>query len=240
MKLDKHSSIPLYAQLRELIVERIQDGEYKQGDRIPSEMQLCKELDLSRPTVRQAISELVSDGILEIHKGRGTYVATEPERLAIPHFTALSFSFLNLNSYDDIELRPMMLVEPESDLDEIFGFTGKHPGYWLAQWPIYYDHQIHGWCSSYIPVSIFPDLGQSISSGKRMVDIKSNKYAFLPTKGSVNAIARPARNREAKMLEIPRRSFVLAVEGPLFARNGSICEVIRAALRPELIRLEIN
>ena len=57
MKLDKHSSIPLYAQLRELIVERIQDNSYKQGERIPSEMQLCEELDLSRPTVRQAISE---------------------------------------------------------------------------------------------------------------------------------------------------------------------------------------
>ena len=149
---------------------RAQEGEYKQGDRIPSEMQLCKELDLSRPTVRQAISELVSDGILEIHKGRGTYVSTEPERLAIPHFNALSFSFLNLNSYDEIELRPVMLVEPESELDEIFGFTGKHPGYWLAQWPIYYDHQIHGWCSSYIPVSIFPDLD------KASVPAKNGRY----------------------------------------------------------------
>ena len=47
-----------------VIVERIQDGEYKQ-ETDPSEMQLCKELDLSRPTVRQAISELVSDGILK-------------------------------------------------------------------------------------------------------------------------------------------------------------------------------
>lgn len=240
MKLDKHSSVPLYAQLRELIIERIQNGEYAQGDRIPSEMQLCKELDLSRPTVRQAISELVSDGILEIHKGRGTYVATEPERLSIPHFNSLSFSFLNLNSYEDIELRPVTLVEPDNELDELFGFTGKHSGYWLAQWPIHYDNQIHGWCSSYIPVSIFPDLGQSISSGKRMVDIKSNKYAFLPNKGSVYIVARPARNKEAVMLEIPRRSYVLSVEGPLYSRNGSVCEVVRTALKPELIQLEIN
>ena len=73
-----------------------------------------------------------------------------------------------------------------------------------------------------------------------MVDIKSNKYAFLPNKGSVNVVARPARNKEASMLEIPRRSFVLAVEGPLYARNGSVCEVIRTALKPELIELEIN
>jgi len=69
MKLDRHSSVPLYAQLRELIVERIQEGVYGQGERIPSEITLCEELGLSRPTVRQAISELVSDGILESPQG---------------------------------------------------------------------------------------------------------------------------------------------------------------------------
>ena len=88
MKLDRHSSVPLYAQLRELIVERIQDGIYRQGEPIPSEMTLCEELDLSRPTVRQAIAHLDSDGILEIQKGRGTFVAVEPERFSIPHFNA--------------------------------------------------------------------------------------------------------------------------------------------------------
>jgi GntR family transcriptional regulator len=41
-------------------------------------MALCQELSLSRPTVRQAIAELVSEGILVIVKGRGTFVADEP------------------------------------------------------------------------------------------------------------------------------------------------------------------
>ncbi|HZJ90704.1 MAG TPA: GntR family transcriptional regulator [Oscillospiraceae bacterium] len=241
MKLDKHSSIPLYAQLRELIVERIQDNSYKQGERIPSEMQLCEELDLSRPTVRQAISELVSDGILEIQKGRGTFVAKQPERLRIPHFNSLTFSFLNLTSYEDVGLQPISLIEPNAELDEIFGFTEKrHPGYWLAQWPIVYDNIVHGWCTSTIPVQIFPDLGQAISSGKRMLDIKSNKYAHLPVKGSVTLLARPARNNEAQMLEIPRRNIVLAVEGPLFGRNGNACEFLRTALRTDMLSLEIN
>ena len=242
MALDKHSSIPLYAQLRELIVERISRGEYEQGSRIPSEMQFCKELDLSRPTVRQAISELVSDGVLEIHKGKGTYVAREPERLAIPHFTAMTFSFLAMNSYENIGLKPIRLVEPEDDLDALFGIKSRqnHPGYWLAQWPVTDGEQIFGWCQSYIPVQLFPDLGQSVSAGKRMVDIKSNKYAYLPQKGSIYLMARPARNREASQLDVPRRSFILAIEGQLFARNGYVCEVIRTALRPDLIKLEIN
>ncbi len=130
MKLDRHSSVPLYAQLRELIVERIQEGEYRQGERIPSEITLCEELELSRPTVRQAIADLVSDGILEIQKGRGTFVAVEPDRLLIPHFNALTFSFLNLSTYEDINLQPVQHVTPILKLTQLNIPDVKHAGYW--------------------------------------------------------------------------------------------------------------
>ncbi|NLZ71944.1 MAG: GntR family transcriptional regulator [Clostridiaceae bacterium] len=242
MRLDKHSSIPLYAQLREVLVEDIQDGVYKPGDRIPSELDLCKEHDLSRPTVRQAISDLVSDGILNIEKGKGTYVALEPERLVIEHFNALTFSFLNFDTYEGVGLKPIKLMEPDPILDKMFKFPADkpHPGYWLAEWPLNMEKEILGICQSYIPVQMFPELGQSISAGKRMVDIKSNKYAMLPQKGSLNILSRPAKNKESKALNIPKRTFVLAIEGPLFARNSHVCEVLRVALRPDLVQLELN
>ncbi|HHU53550.1 MAG TPA: GntR family transcriptional regulator [Clostridiaceae bacterium] len=242
MRLDKHSSIPLYAQLRELLVEQIQDGRYKPGDRIPSELTLCEELDLSRPTVRQAIADLVADGILVIEKGKGTFVAKEPERFVIEHFNALTFSFLNFDTYEGVGLKPIKLMEPDPELDRMFKFPPDkpHPGYWVVEWPLQIDHEILGICSSYVPVQIFPKLGQSISAGKRMVDIKSNKYAMLPQKGSLNVLARPAKNKEAKALNIPRRTFILAIEGPLFSRSGHVCEVLRVALRPDLVQLEMN
>lgn len=242
MKLDKHSSIPLYAQLRDLIIKRIQDGTYPPGSRIPSEMDYCRELDLSRPTVRQAIAELVSDGVLEIRKGRGTYVAEEPERLEIPHFTALSFSFLNMVSYDNIGLKPIRLIEPDPEIDRFFKISeeASHPGYWLAEWPVNNGEQILGLCQSYIPVQLFPELGQGISLGKRMVDMKSNKYAYLPQKGSLSLSCRPARHKEASSLEIPKRSYVMALEGSLYSRSGHVCEVLRIILRPDLLKIEIN
>lgn len=242
MKLDKHSSIPLYAQLRELIVERIQSGDYAPSTQIPSEMDFCAELDLSRPTVRQAISELVSDGVLEIHKGKGTFVAREPERMEIPHFTAMSFSFLNLSNYENIELKPIKLLEPDPEIDRLFKLPEKqsHPGYWLAEWPLNDKEITLGRCYSYIPVQLFPELGQSISTGKRMVDIKANKYAYLPQKGSLSLSCRPAKNKEASGLDIPRRSYIIALEGPLFARSGHVCEVLKIILRPDLIKIEIN
>ena len=60
--INKFSSVPLYNQLIELLLQKINDGEYKAGEKIPSEQDLCEMYDISRPTVRQAIKELVQKG----------------------------------------------------------------------------------------------------------------------------------------------------------------------------------
>jgi GntR family transcriptional regulator len=57
--LDSNSSITLYNQIREYILENIRLGNYKKGQRIPSERELSSILGVSRMTVRQAISSLV-------------------------------------------------------------------------------------------------------------------------------------------------------------------------------------
>jgi GntR family transcriptional regulator len=75
-QLDKHSPMPLYYQLMNIIEELINSGTYKPGELIPSENQLCKQYEISRTTVRQAIQELVNSGKLIRTQGRGTFVNT--------------------------------------------------------------------------------------------------------------------------------------------------------------------
>ncbi len=78
MKIDKSSKIPLYYQLEQILLEKIESGEYRPGDRIPTEMELQEMFGVSRMTVRQAISRLVNAGKLRAEQGRGTFV-TEPK-----------------------------------------------------------------------------------------------------------------------------------------------------------------
>lgn len=74
--IKKDSPIPLYYQIKERIQESLDNDIFKVGETIPSEMELCKLFDVSRPTVRQAISELVNEGSLKKIKGKGTFVAS--------------------------------------------------------------------------------------------------------------------------------------------------------------------
>lgn len=69
------SSEPIYKQIIKAIKKNISAKEWKEGDRIPSEEEMVSKLQVSRGTVRKAISVLVEDGILEKIQGKGTYVA---------------------------------------------------------------------------------------------------------------------------------------------------------------------
>ena len=75
IKLDKNTPIPLYYQLKNQVLALIKETKLREGDILPPESEFCDALDISRPTVRQALNELVSEGYLDRYKGRGTYVS---------------------------------------------------------------------------------------------------------------------------------------------------------------------
>ncbi len=72
--IDKKAASPIHHQLREILKRKIESGEFKPGDRIPTEYELCEEFSISRAPVRQALAGLVSEGLLYRQKGRGTFV----------------------------------------------------------------------------------------------------------------------------------------------------------------------
>ena len=69
------TSIPLYVQIAESLLDRIESGELKPGDRLPPERDLSKMLGVNRMTVRRALQVLELQGLLIRRQGDGTYVA---------------------------------------------------------------------------------------------------------------------------------------------------------------------
>jgi GntR family transcriptional regulator len=77
MYVDPHSPVPLHAQLEQALLKGIRDGELQSGSRLPSEDELTARFAVSRTTVRTAIQSLMGRGVVEIRRGKGTFV-TEP------------------------------------------------------------------------------------------------------------------------------------------------------------------
>lgn len=102
--LDRRSPVPLYWQLSQELERAITSGALKPGDKIETEIEIAERYGLSRPTVRQAIQELVSKGLLVRRRGVGTQVVHSQVRRQV-ELTSL---------YDDLSRgnhRPRTTVE---------------------------------------------------------------------------------------------------------------------------------
>src|SRR5262245_32399559 len=71
---DRDDGRPLYARLRDVLIERIRSGEWKPGQLIPNEFEIAAEFGVSQGTARKAIGELASERLVLRRQGRGTFV----------------------------------------------------------------------------------------------------------------------------------------------------------------------
>ena len=78
---------PLYQQIKALITQSLQSGEWKPGELMPSEVELAGRFKVSQGTVRKAIDELAAENLVVRRQGKGTFVATHFEERA--HFRFL-------------------------------------------------------------------------------------------------------------------------------------------------------
>lgn len=168
--INEESGIPLYYQIKELIRGKIDNGDWKSGDKIPNEVDLAKSFRVSRSTMRQAILELVHEGILSRKKGVGTFVSkpkfegnfislSYPEELGNKHTpvstkviggTSGTLKALNLNENEKVfEIIRLRLFNEEPAAIE----------------------------QSYIPVRLVPDLLENNLEGK-INDLLAEKYGI--------------------------------------------------------------
>lgn len=90
---------PLYQQIKALLLQSLDQGEWKPGEAIPSEVDLAARFQVSQGTVRKAIDELAAENLLLRRQGKGTFVATH-------HEAKVRFRFLRLTSDTNDSMAP--------------------------------------------------------------------------------------------------------------------------------------
>ena len=90
---------PLFAQVQALIIQRMVDGIWTPGERLPSEFALAEEFNVSQGTVRKAFDALVHENLLIRHQGRGTFIAAHSAKREL-------YRFFHLVSKDGVTTPP--------------------------------------------------------------------------------------------------------------------------------------
>jgi len=126
--VDKANPIPLYLQLAEWLESRIAQGELPVGARLPPETALADEFELNRNTVRQAIGLLVQKGLVQKHKGVGTFV-TRQDTLYPVHELGRMTSFVDDFEVNTVAVENVILAQERARASaEVAERLGIPPG----------------------------------------------------------------------------------------------------------------
>ena len=110
---------PLWSQLYDELLERIQNGTYKEGEMLPTEMEVMSEFGVSRMTVRQAMNKLISDEYIKRMRGKGTIVLKKDDIIG----TILKSTFKGISEKNNHKNRKVVSVtycKPSKKVAEFF------------------------------------------------------------------------------------------------------------------------
>lgn len=152
MNLIDSNGISLYYQLKEHLKKKINEKFWLPGDKIPNEIELSLQYGISRSTVRQAILELVKDGLLFRKKGIGTFVAKPKYQTPI----SLEFSYPEQFGTKHT-LISKKIIKPDSNIIKTLNVTANQDIYELTRLR-YFNDEPAAIEILYAPVNKFPGL----------------------------------------------------------------------------------
>jgi GntR family transcriptional regulator len=220
-KIDRNSSEPVYTQLVNLLRAKIASGEFRPGEKLPSESQLRKKYDLSPMTVRRVINILVDQGVVSTSQGKGTYVKPIDLQTSSFHLEELQKLF-NKKDHAEIKLLKVALVSADESIASKLAVRPGDDIIFISRLIVDESEPVilHKEFLIYDPTRPIVESEMEFTTlrgllmGNGLSDFKKGELTIQPTLLS---------NEEAELLEVPPSSLAFRLEHIFF--DFEDCEV---------------
>lgn len=226
---------PLHSIVASRAEARIRSGEWAPGTRLPPERELCRVLDISRATLRQALAELEQRGLITRHQGRGTFVTRPPVAAEISGFFTVAAA---LRARGMQLATRVLAVEIEDASRQLAQDLGCLPGDPLLRLdrlrlvesePLMVD-------STWLPLARFPRLEAHDFAGRSLYDILREDYGCELESALESFEPVVTTPREAHLLGVPRHAPALLLRRVAFDSAGVPVEISNSLLRGDRSR----
>lgn len=202
MCLDRTSSaMPLYHQLKETLSNRIEKGDWSVGDRIPLEAVLCKEYDVSRITVRQALTELRQQGLIVRQQGKGTFVSTPKIEQDLMGFYSFSDEFRRRGMQPRSETLEFAVLEKQNDFCRFLCLPETSKVYHFKRLR-YANNTLMAIESTYLPFDYFVGLTADVLQKRALYDVMRSDYGIHPNLAEESFGAVLLQEEEAQLFDL--------------------------------------
>lgn len=237
LQIDKQSPLPIYYQIEAYLKQQIDAGELQPGESIPSEREFSERYNVSRMTVRQAITNLVNAGYLSRQKGRGTFVANKKITMALSGLTSFSEEIKHRGMRPFSRLLSFQTIPAPAKIAQKLNVSLDTPVYEMRRLRLA-DDQVLALETAYIPVSLLPELTETVAVGSIY---EYAEQSGLRLKNATQTLeARSAGPEEAKLLTISPNAPVLLIDQRTYLENGDMFEYSRSLFRGDAYSFTVS
>jgi GntR family transcriptional regulator len=228
--LNKTSPIPLYQQLKMAIEELMDSGHWPPDSQVPSERELCEQFEISRITVRQALSQLVSEGRLVRSHGRGTFVCNAPLKKQLLPLIGFSEEMRSRGKQPGGKVLHFESIAAPAAIARALDLR-EGDTIIMVQRLRLADHVPMAVETVHLPAALCPGLGQEDLENRSLYETLKRKYQFVPTRASQQWQAVSCPESDAKLLDIPPHSPILRIQRTTYQQEDVPFEYLDSFFR---------
>lgn len=239
MKVRKKNGVPLYLQIKENLLSKIDGGTWPEEAMIPTESELCREYGVSKITVREAIKLLVMDGRLSRIPGRGTFVTRPKIEQTLNRF----FSFTRWARQNGLEPASRILRVETLPSD---GHIARHLEIPEGE-PVTRIERLRLGNSEPLMLEVIwtsaalcPGLHLRDLANVPLNDILAGDYGIPLVKARETIEAQTADPYVSRLLSIEKEVLLLHVEHTAFASGGRIAYFVSSSYRGDRVKFMID
>lgn len=226
-RLNKNIPVPLYFQLKQQLVEKMDSREWKPGDPIPSERELSESYEISRMTVRQALHELVNEGRLNREQGKGTFVSKPKISQGLFKLTSFSEDMIKRGMKPDAYVVDVTVQRPKPAVCEALRIKDTTPVLILTRVRLA-DGKPMALETTHLPLNRFPDLDKQQFEGVSLYSILQNQYDIAPYSASQTIEVGMPTPREVHLLKTRPQDPVMLIQRVTSDEDGSPFEYVKS------------
>lgn len=224
------ANLPLYLQLQETLKDEIQNGRLKPGDQLPPERELSEQFQISRMTVRQALNQLVTDGMLHRIQGKGTFVARPKIAQNLGQLSSFTEDMLGRGMRPGARVVEKEIIHADHRLAEIFKLKDDMRLIKIRRLRTA-DEEPIALETTHLPFGFADILTKDLSGS--LYTLLSNEYGITLCKARQSIEAGEARTLEAGLLKIPEKVPVLIIERTSANLQGDVIEYVNSCYRAD-------
>jgi len=229
---------PKYQQIIQYILDKIENKEFKDGEKLPTEEELCSYFNVSRISVRKAFDELTHEGYIIRKHGKGSYVNAGVTVMQLNTLQGFTEEMKARGMEVTSKILSFILIDADNHIGEKLQIEEKSKVYVIERLR-YVDQEPMAIETVYIPYFYCPDLNKH-DLNNSLYGILQNHYGVCAVKANQSIEAGFANKREYEILNIKQRSPILRIERISYLSNNKPLEYVTSSYRGDKYKFNVT